>query len=234
MSRFVKKFQDIFTRLFIVGSLLIIFFYSPSIVIEFPFFKVRHIELNVKRPFLKEVVRNLLKKDFHNNWLFLKINYDKLLKKLQKSTSFWVENVSLFSFNPLKGVLNLQLELNKPLFLFNHIYYLAKNGRIFKPPNAKYNYPLLIDSSKEWKIGDSYSKKVISHLMIVSKISPIKVATVQNLKISVKTEKGEYIFPEFSNNFYATAVNITQYFSGRITNLDFFGKKSVAVKIYKE
>jgi len=234
MINFARKVHDIFTKTFIGGSLLIILLYSPSLLLEFPFFKIKRVELNVKDSSLKGKVESLINKKYHNNWLFLKINERNFESYLQKRTNFWIEHAEILSFNPLTGVLHLKIELNKPIFSFNKVYFLSQKGRIFKSKSQNLNLPLLIDKTNNWNLGNFYNKLTVKQLLNIGKFYSLKFIKVKPLKVYLTTNKISFKFPKGKGNKIQLANYVAKFFPKKKLSFNFFGKKSVAVKIYKE
>ena len=234
MINFPKKVHDIFTKTFIGGSLLIILLYSPSLLLEFPFFKIKHVELNVKDAYLKEEVESIINKKYRSNWFFLKINERNFENYLQKRTYFWIEHAEIWGFNPLTGILHVKLELNKPIFRFNKVYFLSQKGRIFKVKNQNLNLPLLIDKTNNWKLGDFYDKRIVKQLLRIGNFFSLKFVNVKPLKVSLVAGRISLIFPKKGANKIQFANYVAKFFPKKKLSLNFFGRKSVAVKIYKE
>lgn len=234
MINFAKKVPDIFTKIFIGGSLLIILLYSPSLLLEIPFFKIKRVELNVEDAVLRKKIESIINKNYRNNWIFLKISERKFENLLQKKTDFWIEHAEILAFNPLTGILHVKLELNKPIFSFNKVYFLSQKGRIFKVKNQNLNLPLLIDKTNNWKLGDFYDKLIINQLLEIGKFYSLKFVNVKPLKIFLATGKINFILPKKGVNKIQLTNYVTKFLPRKKLSLNFFGKKSVAVKIYKE
>ncbi len=224
--------------MFIISSVFILIIYSPTIILEIPFFKISHLEINVKDAAIKQIIKETLNKNFANNWFLLKLNESKFNKLLEKKSGFYIENVKIQSFNFLKGSLKLVINLNSPYFILNNRFFISKNGRIFLYPHLNMeNVPILIDISRSWKVGQVYPKGVLKKITLLKDLYSLNYLKNNHKILIGKGEKYRIVFNLRTNIDRAYQVKNflekVEYIKHKLS-LNILGKKSFAVKIYKE
>jgi len=233
-----RKLIDTATGLFVIGGFLILIIYSPTVILEIPFFKISHLEINVKDAAVKRIIKETLNKNFSNNWLLLKINGEEFNNLVEKRSKFYVEKVKIADFNFLKGNLKLEIKLNNPVFVLNNNFFLAKNGRIFLYPYPKkVNVPILIDTYQRWQVGQIYPKQVLKKLYILDELYSLKFLKKNHQIIRGRGINYQIIFNLNSDIEKAFRVKRVLERVGYINQkifINLLGKKSFAVKIYKE
>ena len=230
-----KRWIDKSTSIILIVGLIIFILYSPTIVLEIPFFKISHLEINVKNEKLKHIVENIVKNKFQNNWLLLKLNSEKFNHLLRKSSQFYIEQAQINSFSFTNGNLKLYLYLNKPLFVINNKYFLAKNGRIFVWNEFLFkNYPHLIDKTYKWTLGDIYNPDILNQLRLLNSELKLKLVKISKYLLTVNGSNINLILPKEKLKNIKTVRRIQNLYVKDKLYVNLFGKKSFAVKILKE
>lgn len=221
--------------LILIIGFAIFVLYSPTILLEIPFFKISHLELNVKNEQLKQIVERIVKTRFQNNWLLLKLNSGKFNKLLRKDSQFYIEKAQINSFSFTNGNLKLQLFLNKPYFVINSKYFLSENGRIFQWKDFSFKeYPLLIDKTYEWRLGDIYRPALLKRLKLLNTELKPKIVEIDKYLLTVNGSKINLILPKEKLKSIKRVKEIQKQYAKYKLYLNLFGKKSFAVKILKE
>jgi len=224
-----------FSALFIVVAFTGLF--SLSIIDNLPFLKIKKIEVLIKDKHLAFLVREAIKNKAENNILFLKLKKDNIAEYLRLKSQYRIENFFIKDIDWLKGIVKLQVIINKPLAIFNKTYCLSQNGRIFK--EKKCGTFLVEDKTQSWKFGNVYKLTPIIE-KIYAKI-PLKEIRVSKDLIEVYG-KGIVYKAYLNDPLQATDIavkisnKVKQTVNDRkiIAQLNLLGKKIYCVKIIKE
>jgi len=224
-----------FAALFIVVAFTGLF--SLSIIDNLPFLKIKKLEILIKDKHLAFLVREAIKNEAENNILFLKLKKDNIAEYLRLKSQYRIENFFIKDIAWLKGIVKLQVIINKPLAIFNKTYCLSQNGRIFK--EKKCGTFLVEDKTQSWKLGNVYELTPIIE-KIYAKI-PLKEIRISKDLIEVH---GKGIVYKAYLNEPIQATDIAVKISNKvkqtvndkkiIAQFNLLGKKIYCVKIIKE
>jgi len=231
----VKTNRVALASLFVVVAFAGLF--SLSIIDNLPFLKIKKLEISINDKHLAFLVKETIKNEAENNILFLKLKKDNIAEYLRLKSRYKIENFFIKDIDWLKGIVKLQVIINKPLAIFNKTYCLSQNGRIFK--EKKCGTFFVEDKTQTWKLGSVYELTPVIE-KIYAKI-PLKGIRVSKDLIEVYG-KGIVYKAYLNEPIQATnmAVNISnkvkQTFNDKkiIAKLNLLGKKIYCVKIIKE
>ncbi|NPB05066.1 MAG: hypothetical protein GXO08_01650 [Aquificae bacterium] len=218
--------------LFLVGGAFFVILYSPTLIEVFPLFKVRHLEVKVSDPSVEEAVRRALA-EFKNNWLLLRLNFERFENRVREETDFYAERVFLKRFDPFGGRLEVEVSLNRPAFLLNDRWLVAESGRVFRAPLSG-ELPRIYDPTGEWRPGDLYGGERLKLFSYWRERFGVKTVEVGEGFVRAEGEKLSFKLPSAERFPAETVKQIETIFPERRVSLNLYGSKSAAVKIYKE
>ena len=240
-----EKWNNVFLSLlkfFLFTSIFALVIFSPSIVKTFPLFQIKHLKLNINNPKVEQIVKNVVEKDFHNNIVFLFLNFALFKDFLQKKSKFFVKSVDLEGFSPLSGTLSLEIYSRKPIALVNNRYFLGKDQYLFDflgKPKSNASLLQIEDFTDNWEYGKRYTTVDINALVFFYKNFNIQRARINKELILLESNntklvlKNEDLNQNRIINISNTLLKLNKLVDGKKT-IELLGRKAAYVKIFKE